>query len=93
MKQGGADQRHTVRVWLYGAEFDLDLDRCREAMVFRVAELGTPGAVAEAAEVSRRTLEHLLAGERVGVLSLTSIITKGLKLDVPDVLHRVEKSA
>lgn len=90
----------TARISLHGVEYELDLEACRSALVERSIELrrksGGKGSsfelVAEAAGVDRKTLRRFFNGERVHVDSFADIVTRGLKLNAPDVLRRVHGS-
>ena len=87
-----------ARITLHGAEYLLDLESCRSALVERSIELrkkaGGKGSgfklVCEAAGVDPKTLRRFFAGEKVHVDSFADIVTRGLKLNAPDVLTRVQ---
>lgn len=86
-----------VRLSLHGVEYDLDLEACRSALVERSIELRRKAGgkssgfalVCEAAGVDRKTLRRFLNGEKVHLDSFADIVTRGLKLNAPDVLTRV----
>ncbi len=81
-------------VSLYGVVYAVDLEACRVRMLNRVAELRLAGdrggmqLVAEAAGVDRATLRRFFGGHRLTVESFTSIVTKGLQLDLQVVARR-----
>lgn len=89
-----------ARITLHGVEYLLDLESCRSALVERSIELrkksGGKGSgfelVADAAGVDRKTLRRFFNGDKVQVDSFADIVTRGLKLNAPDVLTRVHAS-
>lgn len=91
----------TAHISLYGIRYTVDLETCRMRLLERVAELrnvadgsrrrkGGMQVVAEAAGVDRATLRRFLKGERLTVETFTTIITRGLQLDMRTVLKHSE---
>jgi len=83
----------TLRILLYDIEHVVDLDACRAAMPFRVAELraadpdtGGRELIAKAADVDVQTLRKFLDGGRVSPESLIDIIERGLGLKLADIV-------
>ena len=91
---------NTAHISLYGIRYTVDLETCRMRLLERVAELrnvadgsrrkGGMQVVAEAAGVDRATLRRFLKGERLTVETFTTIITRGLQLDMRTVLKHSE---
>jgi hypothetical protein len=87
----------SVRIVLYDMEHEVDLDACRAAMPYRVAELraadpdtGGRELIAKAADVDPKTLRTFLGGGRVSAESLIDIIERGLGLKLADVVKPVK---
>lgn len=87
----------TARISLYGVTYEVDLAACRIRLLQRVAELsandprGGMQLVAEAAGVDRATLRRFFEGaKKLSVESFTSIITRGLLLDMATVATPVK---
>lgn len=90
------EQPSHALVRLYNVDYSVDLESCRVRLLERVAELRLSDgnragmqAVAEAAGVDRATLRRFLRGEKLRVETFTSIITRGLQLNMRDVIARV----
>jgi len=84
----------TAKVVLYDVEHIVDLEACRHAMPYRIAELrATDQAasgrelIARAADVDPKTLRTFLDGGRVSPESLIDIIERGLGLKFADVVR------
>lgn len=82
-----------ARILLYDVEHVVDLEACRMAMPYRIAELLSAGKtgsgreiIAEAAGVDPKTLRSFLGGRRVSPESLIDIIERGLGLTLADIL-------
>jgi len=83
----------TGKIVLYDVEHIVDLEACRAAMPFRVAELraedpetGGRELIARAADVDPKTLRTFLDGGRVSPESLIDIIERGLGLKLADIV-------
>ncbi len=83
-----------ARIVLYDIEHLVDLEACRRAMPFRIAELrenDQDGSgrelIARAANVDPKTLRTFLDGGRVSPESLIDIIERGLALKLADIVR------
>ena len=86
---------------LYGIPYEVDLVRCRVAMLKRLEEFRAAGKegtgrelIAEAADVAPATVARLLKGKQdIAPESFVAIVTKGFGLEVADVAKPVDTSA
>lgn len=83
----------SARILLYDIEHIVDLEACRAAMPYRVAELREADQdasgrelIARAADVDPKTLRTFLDGGRVSPESLIDIIERGLGLKLADIV-------